>query len=227
MNKCSGSTLIPLPLDFGKELDINRFLIEAKVPRAKIEQVRLAIVEKASENALIKRLVNAVIFAWSEYGSNSCSVLALGVYDWKSVCIMLDTNVAIPYLLISYFAPTQDRFSNAVNAIISVLKDRGCKIVIPQMYLEECAGHLRDAWKYRDIIDGNLTIMRHSENAFVAYYCQLRLGGVPDMPTTFSDYISALSSRVMQEQCQWRDIRGIVQNELNIIFQESINKKFC
>ena len=122
-------------MDFGKELDINRFLIEAKVPRAKIEQVRLAIVEKASENALIKRLVNAVIFAWSEYGSNSCSVLALGVYDWKSVCIMLDTNVAIPYLLISYFAPTKDRFSNAVNAIISVLKDRGCKIVIQQMFV--------------------------------------------------------------------------------------------
>lgn len=218
LNKCSGSTLIPLPLDFGKELDINRFLIDAKVPHTKIEQARLSIVEKASGNALIKRLANAVIFAWSEYGTNCCSVLALGVYDWKSVCIMLDTNVAIPYLLMSYFAPTEDRFSDAVNTIISVLKDRGCRIVIPHVYLEECAGHLRDAWKYRDIIDGNLTIMRHSENAFVAYYCQLRLGGVPDMPTTFSDYISALSSRVMQEQCQWRDIRGIVQNELNIRF---------
>ena len=214
LNNYSRSTLIPLPLDYGRELDINRILIEAKVPPAKIERVRLAIIDKASSNALIKRLVNAVILAWSEYGSNSCSVLALGVYDWKSVTVMLDTNVAIPYLLMSYFAPTEDRFSRAVNTIISVLKERGCKIVIPTVYLDECAGHLRDAWRYRNVIEEGLGIMKYSENAFVAYYCQLKMGCVSGMPTTFEDYISALSSYIRNEQRPWGDIRGFVQDEL-------------
>lgn len=214
LNNYSGSTLISLPFDYGKELDINRILLEAKVPPTKIERVRFAIIDKASANALIKRLVNAVIFAWSEYGSNSCSVLALGVYDWKSVTVMLDTNVAIPYLLMSYFAPTEDRFSSAVNTVISVLRERGCTIIIPTVYLDECAGHLRDAWRYRNVIEEGIDIMKYSENAFVAHYCQLKLERVSGAPITFEDYISALSLHVKNEQRSWGDIRGSVQNEL-------------
>ena len=204
LNTACSSKVIPVPIDFGREIEINRFLIELKIPKKAISSVKESLFDMAAKDFLVKRLVDAVVYAWTDYGQSFCSVLALGQYDWKQVEVILDANVAMPYFLSQWFAPTSDRYSEAINSTVKILRDRGCKISVPKVYLSECAGHLFDALKYRELISGNEGILRHSENAFVAHYCQmceLRI----DRPASFEEYLQSICPYILRYEGNWEE----------------------
>lgn len=202
LNTASCSKIIPVPLNFGGELEINRFLIELRIPRKSLGVVKEALIEVASRDFLVRRLVDAVAYAWTDYGQNFCSVLALGQYDWKNVEVILDANVAMPYFLSQWFAPTSDRYSEAINSTVKILRERGCRISVPNVYLSECAGHLFEALKYRTLISGNEEILKHSENAFVAHYCQMCELNI-DRPKTFEEYLKNVCSSILLYDKSW------------------------
>lgn len=204
LNTACSSKVIPVPLDFGRDIEINRFLIELKVPQRSISVAKTALLDMAAQDCLVRRLVDAVAYAWTDYGQSFCSVLALGQYDWKKVEVILDANVAMPYFLSKWFAPTSDRYSEAINSTVSILRERGCKISIPNVYLSECAGHLFDALKYRMLISGNETILKYSENAFVAHYCQMCELDI-ERPESFEDYLKSICPYILGYGGNWEE----------------------
>ena len=225
LNAVCGSNIVPLPMDFSMDIDLNRLLISYGLKD--VAAIRNELIELASKNTLIKRLSNAVVFAWSEYGKGFGSVLSLGQYDWKRVDVILDANVAMPYFLSSIFAPTEDRYSKAINEIVDVLRDRGCSIKIPNSYVSECAGHLREAWEYHEIVDERVDLLQYSQNAYVAHYCQTKISRIKGVPVTFEEYIKAISPYVINENEDWPQRRAAIMesfiNRFQIYNMENFN----
>lgn len=225
LNEVCGSNIVPLPMDFSRDIELNRLLISFGAKT--VDAIRNELIELASKNTLIKRLANAVVFAWSEYGKGFCSILSLGQYDWKRVDVILDANVAMPYFLSSIFAPTEDRYSKAINEIVDVLHDRGCAIKIPNSYISECAGHLREAWEYHEIVEERVDLLQYSQNAYVAHYCQMKVARTKGVPETFEEYIKAISPYVINDGEDWPRRRAAIMdsfvNRLQVYNIEAFN----
>ncbi len=200
---------------------LNRKLISLKIKPDLIRGLTEKILSMASQNALIKKLVNGVAFAILEYGNNSSSVLMLGTYDWQKVDVILDANIIIPYLIHRFFTPNSNKGNVAINRALTVLKRRGARIVVTSNYLNECSAHLVEAWDgYREIIEDHYEELQYSDNAFVSHYCQAKVFNEEEFPASFEEYVRALSPDVIFDgQEKGRRIER-TESALHLLFDE-------
>ena len=195
LNRLALSSLIKIPTGkISSSAEFTKRLLEQNIPTKNIADVQNEVLEFASANALLKKLVNAVIYASLDNGSNPCSVLMLGQYEWKKVKIITETTIAIPYLATYIFTTTSGRFSNASNAIIKMMVKNNANLVITGNYINECAAHLVDAFSYCDVVDEFLLELQNSTNGFVSHFCQLKSSKTPDIPDTLEEYLTTISA---------------------------------
>lgn len=158
-----------------------------------IEKTLCQIFDLVSSNMLIKKLVNATIYAFMEHQSNPCAVLMLGEYDWQNVHVILDASVAIPYLVTSLYGNSNDRFSEVFSSALAMLKSSHAKLVTTYDYINECSSHLVEALSYVDLIDEFSQELQHSTNRYVSHYCQMLLQENSEAPSTLIEYIAHIS----------------------------------
>ena len=222
INRTSKSTVVPFPDVLDIKKSVNTLLIEHGINR-NVDIARDELVALASKNLLVMRLVNAVTYAWMEYQPNNCAIIAAGQYNWTKLEVVLDANVAIPYLLSKWFGKTFDDCSDAVSTAIDTLQSKGCLISIPNVYLSECAGHLVRALKFLPVIEGNERILKSSENAFVAHYCQMFEMGNGECPTGFALYIKNMCNRVFEYASDMKEAKNYYFNEIKNKFLNNVN----
>ena len=221
LNRLALSSLLQLPngqihtfADFTKDLSAQ------KIPKASITKVQNEILAFASVNALLKKLVNAVIYASLDHSSNPCSVLMLGQYEWQNIKLITDTTIAIPYLATSMFATTGGRFSDASNTIIKMLKKNNAHFVITGNYINECASHLVEAYAYCDVVNEFSLELQDSKNGFISHYCQMKAKGIADMPNTLPEYIRSISGEAVKNYSDKRYKIKRVMEEIQPLFAE-------
>ena len=125
-------------------------------------------------------------------------IAALGARSGAEV--VLDASVAIPMLCGLLFHPTSTAFSLGAQHAYRQAISQGVSLVLPDVYLEETAAHLIDAWRYYEVVadvDADLT---KSENAFVAHYAGLRAEG---WIGTFDQYLRAFGLDPAVRQMQF------------------------
>ena len=222
INRTSKSTVVPFPNVFDVKKNINAFLIEYGLDR-NVEAVREELVELASKNLFVKRLVNAVTYAWMEYCPNRCAIIAMGQCNWTKVEIILDANIAIPYLLAKWFGSTPIGCSEAIVTSVDALQKKGCTISLPNIYLSECAGHLVRALKFLHLVKGNEHILKASENAFVSHYCQMFEKGDGECPNDFEQYIKNICNRVFEYTSDMKTAKDFYFNAIKSKFANVLN----
>lgn len=88
--------------------------------------------------------------------------------------VMLDASVAMPLICAKYDRVAESwPVSVAASALHQVLASRGATMVVPNVYREEIAVHLRKARDYAPVV-GNDSALAQSGNYFVAHYCSTR-----------------------------------------------------
>jgi len=219
INRNSLSRVIPFVDGSFENLEINRFLIEHKFKKADL--AREELIDLASNNLLVQRLADAVAYAWMDYYPNPCSNIAMGVYDWTKLDIIVDTNVALPYLLARLFVPTKDRYSDAIVTSLNSLIEKGCSVSVPEDYLGECAGHLWSARNFKDIVEGYEDVLKYSENAFVAHYCQMHEMEVESCPESFEAYLSMIHKGIWGSNNEWSTLRSSYVRTVKTHFTEA------
>lgn len=185
-----------------------------------VEKAMDQIFDLASSNMLMKKLINATIYAFMEHQSNPCAVLMLGEYDWQNIHVILDASVAIPYLVTSLYGNSGDRFSNVFSSALTVLKNNHANLVVTYDYINECSSHLVDALSYVGLIDEFLQELQHSTNRYVSHYCQMLLRKETKMPDTLMEYIENISSEAVKSIADKREKIKRVMSEIQPLLAE-------
>lgn len=185
-----------------------------------VEKAMDQIFDLASSNMLMKKLINATIYAFMEHQSNPCAVLMLGEYDWQNIHVILDASVAIPYLATSLYGNSGDRFSNVFSSALTVLKNNHANLVVTYDYINECSSHLVDALSYVGLIDEFSQELQHSTNRYVSHYCQMLLRKETEMPSTLMEYIENISSEAVKPIADKKEKIKRVMSEIQPLLAE-------
>ena len=219
LNRLAMTSLLRLP---SEKIDLiatlTRKMYEYGV--ADVEKAMNQIFDLASSNMLMKKLINATIYAFMEHQSNPCAVLMLGEYDWQNIHVILDASVAIPYLVTSLYGNSGDRFSNVFSSALTVLKNNHANLVLTYDYINECSSHLVDAVSYVELIDEFSQDLQHSTNRYVSHYCQMLLRKETDMPGTLTEYIENISSEALRPIADKKEKIKRVMSEIQPLFAE-------
>lgn len=182
------------------------------------------LAELASTHPLIIKITRACMYMALE-GSNPLSAAkALGANTWKDFQVMLEPTVAIPYICYQLYEITLSKSNeHSVNAVKTAV-DHTSGVKIPDVYLNECAGHLLSARKYDELhLDGDEMV--YSQNVFVAYYFLLLKSG-EIMPRSFMEYLATFSSAIRDEKSdtkQW--IRTIMIDLASILIKGNVKQE--
>lgn len=186
----------------------------------KAEQARLALVNCAANDELIKKFLSATVYACLRDVTHSCAAIILNVKSWKEVAVYLDASVAIPYLVSSEFGKSDYRFSRVALSVVGICSKLGVKKLIPRQYLEECATHLISAGNYCGAYDGLETDFAYSRNGYVSHYYQLKMQNAPNLPSTLAAYIRALSPSALSTTSATQIQKSRVMADLLALFAE-------
>ena len=219
LNRITTVKLLEVPTS---DLDLNATLTKLLFGCGvkSVEKTRERILSLASSNMLIKKLVNATIYASIEHQSNPCSVIMLGEYDWQKVKVLLDASVAIPFLVTSLFSNTSGRFSEVYCTAIDCFKRKHAKILITNDYINECSSHLVEALSYAEIIDLFPEQLQKSSNRYVSHYCQMLVDNTPNRPKDFFEYIGSISSEALKQNLDTKDKIKRVMAQIRPLFLE-------
>lgn len=198
---------------------LSDLLLKSKIPDDKIDKVLAEIIDMASGNVLIKKLINAIIYTAIENVSSKKSHLIFGQYRWNNIKVLLDTSVAIPFLLSHMFASTHGRFSKASSDVVNHLQKLGCKIILPDIYLEECAYHLLKAKDDCAIPSSFAKELSCSKNGYVSQYYQLKVIDSKDIPDSLNQFLSALSNKLFDNTIDGKELINEVKRNLRYLFE--------
>lgn len=199
---------------------LSDLLLKSKISNDKIDEVLAEIIDMASGDVLIKKLVNAIIYTAIENVSSRKSHLIFGQYSWNNIKVLLDTSVAIPFLLSHMFASTHGRFSKASSDVVNQLQKLGCKIVLPSVYWEECAYHLLKAKKDCAIPASFAKELSFSKNGYVSQYYQLKVLDSKDIPDSFNKFLSVLSNKLFDNTIDEKELINEVKRSLRHLFEK-------
>lgn len=185
-----------------------------------VEKAMDQIFDLASSNMLMKKLINATIYAFMEHQSNPCAVLMLGEYDWQNIHVILDASVAIPYLVTSLYGNSGDRFSNVFSSALTVLKNNHANLVVTYDYINECSSHLVECCNSCKNSSINPTYDNASTNRYVSHYCQMLLRKETKMPDTLMEYIENISSEAVKSIADKREKIKRVMSEIQPLLAE-------
>ena len=187
------------------EAELREMLRSGGVIPQRINKAISSFVDVARDTPLMKKLIAAAMYVSLEGIDPATACTALGALNWGEVLTTLDASVAIPYICDCLFGPGTGRFSRGVSECIAVLRKVRAPMRIPWVYLNECAAHLLRALDYEAGKDDFSEDLAHSQNAFVAYYFQLRTSGaaVPDTLKEFLAEFSAAAARSYGDRAAW------------------------
>ena len=174
-------------------------LQECGVPVPKLNEAIAKLIELARSREVIAKLTRTAVFAALEGQDPVQSARALGASGWDEVTIMLDTSVAIPYLCACLTQPIEGYFFALSYRAIEALRGLGAVARISPGYLEECAAHLLQAFRYEPLSDEAdfEGALRESENAFVSFYYALRKES-PRAPKSLQQFLNIFCSDAVQ-----------------------------
>lgn len=156
------------------------------------------LAQLAATHPLIIKITRACIYLALEGSNPLSSAQALGANKWSDFFVMLEPTVAIPYICsILYQGEVTKTFEKSVKCVSRAITLTS-KVSIPYSYINECAGHLLAARKYKDI-DLDPIEMAHSNNAFVSNYYSLLNSGAK-LPPSFIEYLANFSSAIITEK---------------------------
>lgn len=172
-----------------------------------------SLAEMASNSPIGKCMLAGELFISLSTSKTPQLIRALGARS--AVKVLLDSSVAIPMLCGLLYATTSNRFSVAAHHAYSQLLAHDLSIVLPLDYLEECAAHLLRAYSdYREVIEIDPDLVA-SENAFVAHYAGLRVGG---SGITFSEYVRGFGLDDALHKADFYVARDNLQQRLERLF---------
>ena len=189
-----------------------------------IDKVILEIIEATKDNALIQKMISAVVYVCLRKIPYNSMAAILKADDWSNVKICIDSSVAIPYLSANMFGPSIERFSKASNHALKVFLDIGANLVIPKDYLNECASHLVAAIDYcveDSFFDPFFAL---SSNGYVSHYFQLKQAG-EHVPPSLMQYIEALSPHAFSECSNYYRIKMVMNDLENRLLDYCIRKE--
>lgn len=223
LNRLAMTSLLRLPSEkFDLIAELRKKMHEYSVTN--VEKAMSEILDLASSNMLMKKLVNATIYAFMEHQSNPCAVLMLGEYDWQNVHVILDASVAIPYLVTSLYGNSGDRFSEVFSSALAILKENHANLVVTYDYINECSSHLVDALLYVDLIDKFPQELQNSTNRYVAHYCQMLLRQDSEIPGSLTEYIENISSEAVKSITDKKEKIKRVMSEIQpLLAQYGVN----
>jgi hypothetical protein len=129
------------------------------------------LIAVAAGDPFARRLAEAELFM--RLTSVEASELAQALQSDR-LHVMLDASVAMPLICAKYDRAADNwPVSVAASALHQVLTSRGATIVVPSVYREEIAVHLRNASNYAAAV-GRESALARSGNYFVAHYCSTR-----------------------------------------------------
>ncbi|EYF01581.1 hypothetical protein [Chondromyces apiculatus] len=127
-----------------------------------------AIIDVASRSVYGRALASAELFV--QMTRRELGELARALTGRDRIEVMLDTSVAMPMLCAKLDRMAEGWVTSEVALELhTLLVERGVKIVVPHLYLEEMAAHLIAAARDYATLAGEPGLAR-SENFFVAHY---------------------------------------------------------
>jgi hypothetical protein len=129
------------------------------------------LIKVAAADPFARRLAEAELFV--RLTRVEASELAQALQSDR-LRVMLDASVAMPLICAKYDRVAESwPVSVAASALHQVLTSRGATIIVPSVYREEIAVHLRNASNYAAAV-GRESALARSGNYFVAHYCSTR-----------------------------------------------------
>ena len=193
--------------------DLRDLLRKAGVLPRDVQAILDEFVDFAAGTPVVKKLTRAVTYVALEGTPPLEACKLLGARTWSEVKVCLDASVAIPYLCSSMFGPTTGRFSTGANECVGLLRQVQSQLVMPWVYINECAAHLLRALDYEDVSNEFADSLGHSENGFVAQFYQLRNVGLP-VPGSIREFVAKLSPQAVRIRRDTRDAVRRVMTEI-------------
>ena len=206
------------PLDNPKD-QLREILMQARIHATEIDNVLLSLIEVTKGNSLIQKLVSAVVYICLRQIPNNKSVAVLNTDRWDNVKVYLDSSVAIPYITSALFGPSQERFSKGSNATVKVFSKIAAKLIIPYVYLNECASHLLAARDYCFGFSDFDDDLAYSHNGYVSHYFQRKKLALK-IPNSLKEYIEILSPNVFRPISDQYTQIGLIMQDLQAKFRE-------
>jgi hypothetical protein len=197
------------------EQALRELILASGVPSHKLDDVLFEFVDMASDKPLVKKLTRTVVHVALEGADPEKAAAIVGASRWNDVRVILDASVAIPFISASLFAPTRRRFSRGSNECIETLRGLSARLLIPWVYLNECASHLVRATQYLYDLHNLEDSLAYSNNGFVAHYYQLKRSG-KSAPSSLRGYIQRLAPAALATTA---DVRQVM-SELQPLFKD-------
>ncbi len=148
-----------------------RDLLESELEPTLATKALEQLIKVAAADPFARRLAEAELFM--RLTRVEASELAQALQSDR-LRVMLDASVAMPLICAKYDRVAESwPVSVAASALHQVLASRGATMVVPNVYREEIAVHLRKARDYAPVV-GNDSALAQSGNYFVAHYCSTR-----------------------------------------------------
>jgi hypothetical protein len=192
-------------------------LLKERKCKKNVNVISEALIEQASDNQLINKLVRASVFISLEGNDPISTAKALGASRWSEVNVLLDASVVIPYLCSKLFKRTDSSLFETSVIAIERLKKLGCNFFIPNQYLKESASHLLVSLQYIPYSDFSEDLI-YSHNAYISNYYRLKSQGV-SIPSDLTKYLSifskSINSNIYDNNTKTRRIMQDLQAKLN------------
>ncbi|MHA1280287.1 MAG: hypothetical protein ACTSQ8_24195 [Candidatus Helarchaeota archaeon] len=203
--------------------NIKSFLKKDKsIDSEHIDELVGKLLKLASNHPLITKITRASIYLALEGADPVSSAKALGASRWSDFKILIEPTVAIPYTCSQLYLGQVNRYFDMSIKSIRRAKKLGASLYIPFFYINECAGHLLQARKYKDLeLDENE--LQYSTNAFVANYYALKLRKAR-VPANLMEYLCTFSTAIKTERSDVKEwVRSIMTDIQSILNRASID----
>jgi hypothetical protein len=152
---------------------VESLLLQEGIPEFRQHEVINELCGLADKNSAVGRLTAGEMFRRLASVDRSSLVRALG--GDRSLEIYLEPSVIIPLLCAKLFGENNDSTGKVSLRLFELAGELAISLLAPDVYLEETATHLIDAANFLPILKSALVDdLRHSENAFVAFYARHR-----------------------------------------------------
>lgn len=170
----------------------HRLASELELNHHTLTQAFSTLVRVVAESPFAKSIAAAELFLRiTEYEAHE---LTTALETTISPHIILDASIAMPMLCARFDRPAPDwPTSVAADSLYESLQRRGAQFIIPSLYVEEIAYHLRKARAFEGIIATEPELER-SGNFFVAHFCSTRPPGETRSTDHFREFLTAFGA---------------------------------
>jgi hypothetical protein len=105
------------------------------------------------------------------------------------------------------------RFSKGANECLDLLREVRAQLVMPWVYINECASHLLQALNYDEGVADFEESLAYSQNGFVAQFYQLKKAGLP-VPPSIRGFVETIAPDALRSG---RDRHQVTQRTMSQI----------